>query len=171
MGYENIATILILFFTGFSFFLMLYDRFRPRVEVHFPEHRTRIEYNSNTSETVRFIFRNKGNIFKFKRPPANITNIDIFFPINFGITEIRRDNHIRTDSHETFNSGRFRNMRYVTLIPFFQNEPPNILYYNEEVTCEVVIQTPTRAGEYEILIPINSREGDLGVKKLRINII
>ncbi len=67
MGYENIATILILFFTGFSFFLMLYDRFLPSVEVHFPERRTHIEYNSNTSETVRFIFRNKGGIFNFKR--------------------------------------------------------------------------------------------------------
>ena len=58
-------------------------------------------------------------------------------------------------------------MKYVVVPSVYSYKPHamTVLCYKETEICEVDMITPKDTGTYDILFPILSREGDLGIKK------
>lgn len=170
------STFLIIFFTGINFFLMIFDRFinkKPRIQVRFPDLSSRVTYHHNEDRTITFHFKNKGDLFRLKKPSANLITAFMYFPCNFEIKEVRRAGYKTNEIFKTPISGRFKNMQYVLVPSVYKYNPPaiTVLYYEETEICEVDVRTPKETGIYDIFIPISSREGELGVEKVKINII
>lgn len=70
-------------------------------------------------------------------------------------------------------SGKFKGMKYIAVPSAYKVRPPaiSILSYEEDVLCKVKLNVPhnSRITEY-VHVQMTSREGDLGVHELVINV-
>jgi hypothetical protein len=127
--------------------------------------------------TLGFLFRNEGDFLRLRNPAATMLTAFLYFPKDFEIIEARRFETPLTRSRDYFlasPSGRFAGMKYIAVPSVYEIKPPaiSILSYKEDVICEVDIRVPNAVvnKKFEIYCQITSREGDLGVHTLNVEI-
>ncbi|ODS33486.1 MAG: hypothetical protein SCARUB_01394 [Candidatus Scalindua rubra] len=125
-----------------------------------------------------FLFRNLGDESGYQKwkPAATMLTVFIYFPESFTIKEAIRYEAPAVKTEEVFQaspSGKFKGMKYIAVPSSYEVRPPaiSILSYEEDVLCKVKINIPdTGKITEDIYIQMTSREGDLGVHELVINI-
>jgi hypothetical protein len=135
--------------------------------IYFPDKSTNIKFHANEEATINLHIKNKGDLFKIKRPMIRGLSFSVYFPLNFEIKCIKIQNHETNSVAKSPADGIFKHMQYI----LFPAEDV-LLFYKEIEVCSIDIKTPSDTGMYDIFIPIFCEgEGDLGIKKLKIIVV
>lgn len=178
----DVATLLMASATFIVAFLSLYIMMaRPRIKLYFWDSRKRKYFRkiSLSPCQVKFhvLLRNNGDFLKIRRPAATLLTAYIYFPESWKIEKISRTDStsiVSTNIFQGCSSGRFSNRKYVAVPSAYAPKPPSIsiVSYKEDILCEISATIPSyEAGKKtNIMCQMTSREGDLGVRSLKVQI-
>lgn len=157
--------------------VVIWERAKPIVDVYFEDGGREITCKSNELTNLKFLFENKGRrtfVFGIKRKAAaESLSIMIYFPLSFGIKEAERQGQKTSRVFTSSLKGRLANKQYVFVPDPLDRRPPVMtsLRFGEVEACQIIVKTPTQAGEYEILFDMGSEQGDLGLCSVKVRII
>ena len=166
-----VLSAITLMFVGSSLLVALRRGAKPRMKIYFPDGYAHTTYKRGEEVPVSFHIKNIGAGPLLPKLAAAEIVVFVYTPLNF---ELKKIIWGRGSDSEVINApadGIFKGMHYVRLGGGGILGGGFSLYYQEVEAMTVDMKMPEETGRYIIQVPIDSKQGDLGIHKLQISVI